>query len=103
MNNAFQLHGCPIWLIKTDSVPAEDDLTTKGALHDVETLLEIINMEPVRYYGIKVYPSDYHLLHLVPGFPHLPSIDTLQRYSPENNITPWHFEVGRKNSKKRNA
>ena len=73
------------------SLQFQEHFAALAAGHDVETFLEIIESESVRYDRREVEAGYEHLLHLVPCFPHLPPVNAFQREGVENDFAPFHL------------
>lgn len=78
--------------------PLQDDLAALAGLHDVEAFLELVHGEAVGDDGAEVQAGEQHLLHLVPGFPHLAAVDALDGEGLEDDFAPVHGGGGRQDA-----
>ena len=61
------------------SIPAQNNFATITICHCIKSFLEVIYVETMGNNGRKVYPTNKHLLHFVPGFPHFPTVNSFKR------------------------
>ena len=74
-------------------LPLKQYFATLAADHDVEALLEVVEMEAVSNHWTQVQTTQQHLLHLVPCLPHAAAGDTLDSQSIEDDIRPIDLRV----------
>src|SRR6185312_14779171 len=79
---------CNDWPLSRGSVPGTDDLAAGAGIHQVEALLEVVDMDLVGQHLLQREAGQHHLGHLVPGLVHAPAVDALQGESLEDHPIP---------------
>lgn len=70
------------------STPGANDFAAKSGFHQVEALLEFVDVDLVGEHFLQGKPAQHHLRHLVPGLIHATAIDALDGQALEDDLVP---------------
>src|SRR5690606_41163094 len=70
------------------SGPGTGDLAALTGFHEVETLLERVDVDLVGQHLLQRGAGEYHLRHLVPGLVHAAAVDALHGEALEDDLVP---------------
>lgn len=87
-----------LFLSFEEDLPLEEDLAALAADHDVEALLEVVEMEAVGDDRTEVEATEEHLLHLIPRLPHTAAGDALDSEGIEDDIRPVDLRIRRQDT-----
>ena len=73
--------------------PIQEYFSALSAFHDIETLLEIVNVETMCDNGREIESRNKHLLHLIPRFPHFAAVNTFKRERFKDNGVPIYGSI----------